>query len=82
MLPAAGPVCYNDAMTQTLAHAPVQVQPAPIVGTWRRFGEIGPVYQVTGASAGGDWLMRIRVLESGEELDYPLAKILEDPREA
>ncbi|MBF0607654.1 MAG: DUF5397 family protein [Candidatus Magnetobacterium sp. LHC-1] len=55
-----------------------------LVGTWRRFGEIGPVYEIIGAGEilpDGKRLMRIKVLESGEEVDYSLANILEDPRE-
>ncbi len=59
--------------------------PSALIGTWRRFGPVGPVYEVVGASRaldGVDHLMRIRVLESGEELDYQLSKIVEDPREA
>ncbi len=58
--------------------------PAALIGTWRRFGPVGPVYEVVGTSRaldGVDHLMRIRVLESGEELDYQLSKIAEDPRE-
>jgi len=56
-----------------------------LVGSWRRFGSLGPVYQVLSEGApspSGDKRMRIRVLESGEELDYSLDKIAADPREA
>ena len=59
-------------------------QPANLLGTWRRFGAVGPVYEFisTGDEVpGGDRLMRIRVVETGEELDYRLAEILDDPRE-
>jgi len=55
-----------------------------LVGTWRRFGLVGPVYEVIGegpVSADGDRFMRIRVLESGEETDYRLAELLDDPKE-
>ena len=60
--------------------------PAPqqLVGTWRRFGRTGPVYEILATSqprGNGDAQMRIRVLESGEELDYRLNEILDDPRE-
>lgn len=54
------------------------------IGTWYRFGEFGPVYEVLGEGATlfkGGRTMRIRVLESGEELDYPVSAILDDPRE-
>ena len=60
------------------------LQPLNLVGTWRRFGSAGPVYEILSAGrplADGDQMMRIRVVESGEELDYRLAEILDDPRE-
>jgi len=58
--------------------------PSALVGTWRRFGTVGPVYEIIGTGGelpNGDRLMRIRVIESGEEVDYRLAEILDDPRE-
>ena len=71
-------------MTQTYIDTATFPQPASLVGTWRRFGAVGPVYEIIGTGAalpGGDHLIRIRVVESGEELDYRLAEILDDPRE-
>lgn len=68
-------------MTQTHSETP---QPANLVGTWRRFGLVGPVYQVIGEGdklPDGDRLMRVRVIETGEEVDYRLTNILDDPRE-
>ncbi len=56
-----------------------------LIGTYRRFGTLGPVYKILAAGAprpDGASTLRIRVLESGEALDYPLAAILDDPREA
>lgn len=53
-----------------------------VVGSFRTFGRLGPVYEVLSAIepvAGNNVLLRIRVLESGEELDYPLATALDDP---
>ncbi|MFY8094517.1 MAG: DUF5397 family protein [Niveispirillum sp.] len=58
--------------------------PQALIGTWRRFGSLGPVYEILSAGdklTGGDRAMRIRVVESGEELDYRLSEILEDPRD-
>lgn len=58
--------------------------PQALIGTWRRFGPLGPVYEVVAAGKsldGGDRSMRIRVVESGEELDYRLSDILDDPRD-
>ncbi len=60
------------------------IQPANLIGTWRRFGVSGPVYEIVGAVealAEGDHLMRIRVLETGEEVPYRLSDILDDPKE-
>ena len=59
-------------------------QPANLIGTWRRFGAVGPVYEIIGSGnelPDGDRLMRIRVVETDEEVDYRLAEILDDPRE-
>lgn len=61
------------------------VHPANLVGTWRRFGAVGPVYEIIGVGnelPGEDRFMRVRVVETGEELDYRLAEILDDPRES
>jgi len=45
-------------------------------GRFRRFGEHGPLYEVT--STQGD-VARIRVVLSGEETDYPIGSALSDP---
>jgi len=58
--------------------------PSRLIGTWRRFGPTGPVYEILSTTRelpGGDVLMRIRVVETGEELDYKLTDILDDPSE-
>ncbi len=71
-------------MTRVNAMSIQVVEPQLLVGTWRRFGRTGPVYEILaqrGPAGGGDQMMRIRVIESGEELDYPLDEILDDPRE-
>jgi len=60
------------------------IHPGQLVGTWRRFGSAGPVYEILGTGRelpDGDRVMRVRVLESGEEVDYKLTDILDDPRE-
>jgi hypothetical protein len=71
-------------MAQTLVNTTKPAQLADLIGTWRRFGSVGPVYEITGFGnepTGSDLLMRVRVVETGEELDYRLAEILADPRE-
>lgn len=55
-----------------------------LLGTWRRFGQVGPVYEIVGLGSelpDGDRLMRIRVMETSEEVEYRLLEILDDPRE-
>ncbi len=55
-----------------------------LVGTFHRFGLVGPPYEVLGPAApgtAGEPRMRIRLLESGEETDYALAQLLLDPSE-
>jgi hypothetical protein len=55
-----------------------------LLGTWRRFGAVGPAYQIIASGAappGGDRVMRARVVETGEELDDRLAELPDDPRE-
>ncbi|WP_342151077.1 DUF5397 family protein [Methylorubrum sp. SB2] len=59
-------------------------EPRSLIGTWRRFGPVGPVYEIIGTREPlprGGSLMRVRVVETGEEIDYPLADILDDPKE-
>jgi hypothetical protein len=58
--------------------------PRTLVGTFRRFGPFGPPYEIIGIGAEeprGDRWMRIRVLESGELIDYKFSDILDDPKE-
>jgi hypothetical protein len=60
------------------------IEPQSLIGTWRRFGLVGPVYEIIGLGKDlpdHERRMRVRVVETGEELDYRLADILDDPRE-
>jgi Family of unknown function (DUF5397) len=53
-----------------------------LVGSIRRFGLEGPPYEVIGPSAAspsGEPQMRIHLLESDEDTDYPVNDILRDP---
>ena len=55
-----------------------------LVGSIRRFGLVGPPYEVLGpakSSESGKALIRIHLLESNEDVDYPLSDILADPEE-
>ena len=48
-----------------------------LVGSFFRFGDLGPAYEVLKIEDGEN--ATIRVLESEEVLTYPIAKILRDP---
>jgi hypothetical protein len=47
------------------------------IGEVRRFGPVGPAYEVIGIKTAGD--VEIYVIETGEQLDYSLADFLADP---
>jgi hypothetical protein len=51
------------------------------VGTIKRFGEYGPIYEVLGPAPRSERgeMVAIRVIPSGEELDYSLQHMLADP---
>ncbi|RVU17424.1 DUF5397 family protein [Methylobacterium oryzihabitans] len=70
-------------MNATASASPAP-QPRSLIGTWRRFGPFGPVYEIVaigGTTSQGHATMRVRVIETGEEIEYRLADILDDPRE-
>ena len=48
-----------------------------LVGTYRTFGAEGPAYEVLRTLNGQT--VRVRVVETGEELDYPAQQALDDP---
>ena len=71
-------------MAQTFVDTARPAQLADLIGTWRRFGSVGPVYEIIGFGSdpsGSDPVMRVRVAETGEELNYRVAEILAHPRE-
>jgi len=59
-----------------------QFQPQTLIGTWRRFGPLGPAYEVIdigGSTANGeDWIVKIRLAETAEIVDYTLNRALDD----
>jgi len=55
-----------------------------LVGSIRRVDLAGPPYEVIGAAlpdAGGRAQLRIRLIETGEEVDHYLDELLADPLE-
>ena len=59
------------------------VQPQSLIGTWHRFGDVGPVYEVIAIGdelPGGDRAVKIRLAETGEEVNYTLNRLVDDQR--
>ncbi|HEX4140027.1 MAG TPA: DUF5397 family protein [Candidatus Methylacidiphilales bacterium] len=57
-------------------------RPVVAVGQYKTFGAEGPIYKVLGLgheSAQGEWVVPIRVIETGEELDYRYSRFVKDP---
>ena len=58
------------------------VDMSALVGSIRRLGLVGPAYQIVGPAtpaASGEAQLRIHLLESDEDVDYPLDDVLRDP---
>ena len=67
-----------------LHHKNYEIKPEQLIDTYRRFGRLGPAYHVIAISRkleGGDALMKIHILESNEDTEYPFSKIIMDPEE-
>jgi hypothetical protein len=60
--------------------------PTPtLLGAFKTFGVFGPAYQVVEPVrplTDGDWMMRVRVLETSEEIEYRYTHVLDDPKAA
>jgi hypothetical protein len=58
------------------------IEPYALIGSWRRFGPVGPVYEIIAIGDrtpdGADRVVRIRLAETGEEVDYTLNRAAED----
>ena len=59
-----------------------QIDAKSLIGTWRRFGPLGPAYEIVAIGApisdGTDRTVRIRLAETGEEVDYTLNRAVDD----
>ena len=57
--------------------------PESLIGSFRRFGPFGPVYQVIEKlrDEDDDIIMKVRVVDSGEEAEYRYTHIFDDPKE-
>lgn len=52
------------------------------IGEIKTFGPDGPKYEVGNplySLENGDWMMNIILIETGEEVEYKLSRIAEDP---
>ena len=55
-----------------------------LVGTFRRFGQFGPSYEVLGPGSpgkAGEPRLRVRLIETGEEAEHGVEHVLSDPVE-
>jgi hypothetical protein len=62
--------------------AVVESKPVVPVGKIKSFGPFGPKYEVREplrALDDGDWLIAIRMVETGEQTEYRLSRLLQDP---
>lgn len=60
----------------------ISMPPDELIGSFRTFGSVGPTYEVVGVvepATGSEVLLRIRVVESGEAVTYPLSDAVTDP---
>ena len=52
------------------------------IGAIKRFGPLGPAYEVgavTRRLPDGDWMVSVNLVESGERVEYRVARMLADP---
>ncbi len=65
--------------------AVVESKPVVPVGRIKNFGPFGPKYEVREPIrpiGDGDWLIAIRLVETGELTEYRLSRLLQDPEAA
>lgn len=62
--------------------------PSRLIGTFRRFGPVGPVYKVLGVIGPlsskrhrDDIAMEVEIVETGERVQYSYWDLLDDPLE-
>ena len=63
-------------MTKGMQERGSDFTPAPGRAQFKRFGPFGLAYQVLRQDSR---TARIKVIETGEELDYPVSKLQQDP---
>ncbi len=61
----------------------LEVAPVIAPSTIKSFGAVGPKYEVLNpvhSLGNGDWVFKVRILETGEEVEYHYLDILDDPK--
>jgi hypothetical protein len=69
----------HDTILNMKNVTPERVSPQSFVGTVHRFGENGVLYEVVRPI--DDSSVMIRVLDTGEETEYPVSEVRSDPVE-
>lgn len=62
--------------------ATIESTPVVPVGKIKSFGTLGPKYEVglpLRQLADGDWMVRIKMVETGEEIEYRYSRLRDDP---
>ena len=58
------------------------IEPRSLIGTWRRFGAVGSAYEIVAIGEptpdGTDTIVKIRLAETGEEVNYTLNRAIDD----
>jgi hypothetical protein len=60
----------------------IDLAPPVPVGHFKTFGPLGPKYEIVGRGRQGpnsEWIVPIRLVESGEQAEYSYARLQQDP---
>lgn len=63
----------------------VEFPGAALIGKIKTFGPFGPSYEIiepVRQLEDGDWILKVRLVESGEEAEYRYTHVLDDPKAA
>ena len=67
---------------ETIVSSVKSVVPSVPVGVIKRFGNLGPAYEVgavTRCLDDGDWMVSVTLVESQERVEYRVERMLADP---
>ena len=63
----------------------IEFPDAALIGKIKTFGPFGPSYEIlepVRQLEDGDWILKVRLVESGEEVEYRYTHVLDDPKAA